>query len=103
MSKNKKQQAVVQQEDEPSVIVESQPLRKDMAVSIIPRIKNKRVIFEVVRFSFDSNLQCSQPEVIHTTINEATAITLLFQTAHETLGVKELRQTVRKLKGEKHE
>jgi len=98
MSKNKKKVLTEESNDETIVSVSA---RQDIAVSIMPQIKNGRVVFEVVRFSFTTEGVCSAPEIIHSTINEATAITLLFQTAHEALGVKELRQTVKKLKGSK--
>ncbi len=98
MSKNKKKVTVEEASELP--IVEAST-RQDVAVSIMPQIKNNRVVFEVVRFNFTTEGNCSEPEIIHSTINEATAITLLFQTAHEALGVKELRQTVKKLKGSK--
>lgn len=93
MSKNKKK--VVEE------AVVGVGLRQDIAVSIMPQIKNGRIVFDVVRFNFTSDGACSEPEIVHSTINEATAITLLFQTAHEALGVRELRQTVKKLKGSK--
>jgi hypothetical protein len=94
MSKQKKKVIV----EEPTVSIGG---RQDIAVSIMPQIKNGRIVFDVVRFNFTTEGVCSVPEIIHSTINEATAITLLFQTAHEALGVKELRQTVKKLKGSK--
>lgn len=94
MSKQKKKVVV----EEPAVSIDG---RQDIAVSIMPQIKNGRIVFDVVRFNFTTEGVCSEPEIIHSTINEATAITLLFQTAHEALGVKELRQTVKKLKGSK--
>jgi hypothetical protein len=92
MGKQKKKVVV----EEP---VEVDGIRQDMAVSIMPQIKNGRTVFEIVRFNFTAAGECTPPEVIHTTINEATAITLLFQTAHENLGVKELRAKVKVLKG----
>lgn len=97
MSKNKKK---VQTEENEEVINDLS-IRKDVAVSIMPQIKNGRIMFDIVRFNFATDGGWNGLEVIHSTINEATAITLLFQTAHEALGVKELRQTVKKLRGSK--
>jgi hypothetical protein len=71
------------------------------AVSIIPNIKNGRAVFEIVRFDFNDDGTCTKPEVIHSTINESTALTLLFQAAHHTLEIKYLRDTIKKLKGAK--
>lgn len=96
MSKQKKKAPIEETHEELEVT-----FRQDIGVSIMPQIKNGRVVFEVVRFNFTSEGVCSKPEIIHSTINEATAITLLFQTAHEALGIKELRQTVKKLKENK--
>lgn len=71
------------------------------AVSIIPKLKNNRVIFDVVKFYFTEDGLCGDREVLHSSINEHTAMTLLFQTAHETFSLKEMRKKIKHLKGGK--
>ena len=71
------------------------------AVSIIPKLKNNRVIFDVVKFYFTEDGLCGDREILHSSINEHTAMTLLFQTAHETFSLKEMRNQVKNLKGDK--
>lgn len=74
---------------------------KHHAVSIIPKLKNNRIIYEIVRFSYNDVGECSDKETLHSSINEHTAMTLLFQAAHETFSVKNLRKQIKTLKGVK--
>lgn len=96
MTKPKKKQTLVI--EEPLAI--SGP-KTHFAVSIIPKLKNNRVIFDVVKFYFTEDGLCGEPEILHSSINEHTAMTLLFQTAHETFSLKEMRKQVKNLKGDK--
>jgi hypothetical protein len=72
---------------------------KHEAVSIIPKIVKGRSKFDVVKIQFNEQGQCSFPVVLTTTNNEATAITFLFQAAHEVCGIHKLRK---KIKGERN-
>lgn len=113
MSKNKKdkvekevetESALVDDGTRPSMPPEEfvQPVsnsKKQLAVSIVPKIKNNRHVYEIVKFTFEESGGLKNKEIIHTTINEHTAMTLLFETAHQTFTVKELRKQVKELKG----
>jgi hypothetical protein len=81
------------------LLPESDNSKELFTVSIIPKIKNNKHVYEIVKFTLKESGSIKDKEVIHTTINEHTAMTLLFQTAHETFTVKELRKKVKELKG----
>jgi hypothetical protein len=82
--------------DEPTALAGP---RTDFAVSIVPKIKNNKACYEIVKFYFTEDGFCGDREVVCSVINENTALIMLFQTANDVFNIKDLRKKIKNLKG----
>jgi hypothetical protein len=98
MNKLKKKETPTPEEVIEEVLEKIEPTLDQVAVSIIPKIKDDQIVYDIIKFDFSLDGICGKPTVLFTEIRESTAITRLLQAAHETLGIKTLRSKTKELR-----